>query len=412
MARTKPTVGGWAAPTETDPGALKTTGYSSGVAPASSNFNWLLNRFSEWNDYNKIAANGEYHVNAATGNDTTGDGSSGSPWATIDKALSELPEIGTVIIYLYGAGTDYKTGADVNIYCNVIILNAAAQTATVTFGSYGGGGADNELYSISLINSHFSILTATTTTVEEAQDAAEAWAAGSTVFKLAGDSSVNMYSALDFDDTTTAASGYYTLISSSVTDLIRSELTFNTWSNVDFNTSDGYLFESGGSMCSLQAGPSAFDDETRILYDPEYQNDILHFEFVTAGGAAVLTGGTGGNFTLGFGGSWNSGSGAYVSTQSTATIAYNANAATIQAAISGVSNLFMTCKSLDLTANSGAILNFDAEIYGTKEGESAPEINDAANSITGGDVSTYRWWYKQRASNRIKNLKTMNDYDI
>jgi len=404
MVRTKPTVGGWQAPTETDPSALKTTGYSNLEAPKPSDFNWLFNRFSEWNEYNKIAANGAYHVDVATGNDTTGDGSSGSPWATIDKALSELPETGIVNIYLYGAGTVYTVSADVTIYCSVNILNAAAQTAKINFGSYGGGGADNEKYTITMVNGYFNVLTVTESTVIDAPDAAEVWAVNSTVFALQGESGVSFYSELTFETTvTTPGSDYYSFIRGTGLNT-KGLLKFNTYSSVNISGSDAYIFEASNSICQLGASDGTCDDESLIMYDPIYQNDILHIEFVAGSQAPVVTGGTGGNFTIGFGGYIDVVGGTYNSVESTVTIAYDANGTTIRSAISGISNIPMTAKSIDVTSNAGAILNFDVELYGSSEGEMSPDITSLANSITGGDVADHRWWYKQRASKKILNL--------
>jgi len=406
MVRTKPVVGGWSAPTETDPGALKTTGYSSGISPKSSEHNWLFNRWSEWNEYNKVASNGEYHVDVATGNDTTGDGSSAAPWATIDKALSELPEYGIVNIYLYGAGTVYTVSTDVTIYCSVNILNASTETAKLNFGSYGGGaGVDNEKYVITMINGFFNVLTTTESTVIDAPDSGEAWAANSTVFAIEGESGVSFYSELTFETTTAAASGYYTLIRSTGLNA-KGILKLNTYSSVNISGSDGYIFEAYNTICQLGASNGTFDDETLIIKDPIYQNDILHVEFVDGSQAPVITGGTGGNFTIGFGGVINTAFTGMLNIESTTTIAWNASEATLEAAISGISNIPMTAKNATIIANTNAILNFDVELYGTSEGEMSPNIVAIANSITGGDVIAdgYRWWYKQRASKKILNL--------
>ena len=48
----------------------------------------------------KSASTGTYYVNASTGNDTTGDGSQGAPWATIGKAFSSVPSNENNTVYI------------------------------------------------------------------------------------------------------------------------------------------------------------------------------------------------------------------------------------------------------------------------------------------------------------------------
>lgn len=73
------------------------------------------------NDIYGLGSNVTYYVNSATGNDTTGDGSSGTPWATVAKAALAL----TMII---------KKG-----YVATVNLNGTF-AETLTLDSISGGG--------------------------------------------------------------------------------------------------------------------------------------------------------------------------------------------------------------------------------------------------------------------------------
>jgi hypothetical protein len=93
-----------------------------------------------------LTANTTVYVNGSTGNDTTGDGTSGNPYATIQKAVNVLPHVahgnysatlsitaGTYAevvnisnlpytIFLYSAGTVTISGLD--LYCSAVVLSA------------------------------------------------------------------------------------------------------------------------------------------------------------------------------------------------------------------------------------------------------------------------------------------------
>lgn len=79
----------------------------------------------------------QFYVNNSTGNDTTGDGSSGSPWKTINKAINSVTTAGTVINV---ADTTY-TVSGFNPAINIVNKNiSGAATNPITIKATNDGG--------------------------------------------------------------------------------------------------------------------------------------------------------------------------------------------------------------------------------------------------------------------------------
>jgi len=58
----------------------------------------------------------DYYVNSATGNDTTGDGSSGTPWATIRHAVNNVDDPTTATIVIHVSGDTYNLFGSTDVY--------------------------------------------------------------------------------------------------------------------------------------------------------------------------------------------------------------------------------------------------------------------------------------------------------
>jgi hypothetical protein len=92
-----------------------------------------------------------YHTNFSTGNDTTGDGSSGTPWKTLQKC-ADVATSGDICL---GTGTYTDTDSDGNVVETV--------SSGVTYRAATPLGATISLSGLNAANSGFAVLDSTTT---------------------------------------------------------------------------------------------------------------------------------------------------------------------------------------------------------------------------------------------------------
>lgn len=99
---------------------------------------WALPPIPEIPSFPSIQSNGTtYHVDKNTGNDATGDGSSGSPWATVQHGVNQLSAGNTLIVH--AGATAYNEEVDVSVAGSsdnwVTIQGESGQAVEITHSS-------------------------------------------------------------------------------------------------------------------------------------------------------------------------------------------------------------------------------------------------------------------------------------
>ena len=91
-----------------------------------------------------MALPNDYYVDGDSGNDTTGDGSSGTPWATIDKAFTTVTRDATdgdrVLIKARAGGAAYTLSSSLDLASYAATASAGAPLILEGYGSTIGDG--------------------------------------------------------------------------------------------------------------------------------------------------------------------------------------------------------------------------------------------------------------------------------
>jgi len=380
----------------TDPGSRKTEGYNTLSAPPAKEHNFIFNMEGQCQAYSKAAHGGQYYVDIDAGADSNVYGSASDPWVSLDKALSEIPNVGATTINLVPSATTavYTVNADATITNAKVTITGDPVYWSVYSDT---ASATDKLRTMSLEDS--SLIITDGLVVRDISSVSAVFTDGCNGILTAGNCSITI-NEVTFEDTNTPAStAMYTFIQPYYGDL---NLSFG---GIITNNDYGYVvgYSPISKMSIVTTGIQVINSEEYMLRDGVYQNDLLRIEFLNSSADIVTAGATSGTFQIGF---------AHGTATLTAPIDFDAPSEDVISAISSLTKFDITALSATVThvGASTAISTMTIELYGSVQGESPPELDYvSAAGLTGGDYSKYRWWYKKRATPGPINVLTNID---
>jgi len=279
MAKTKPTVVPvWIPDNATnivDPGSKATNGYVFQDPLPSSYLNYHLNRVGQWMQYANRQVDVHLYINQATGNDTTGNGTVTTPYATLNKALTECGEGGVAIIEDTNVGASiHELTSDHTLKNQDIQIISSGGGITVRANTKAGGGGNIALRGFDMYNSTVTIVGA----IEfGAIGAGETWDTVASMFRAGdGKSTVHVFGTLSVASSAGAIGQCYFV--QNTTGVLA---TIDLWIYATITTSSrNYIFDSAvGTNLYAVGGDAAIDDTDYWIRTQTSVKPTYYFDF-------------------------------------------------------------------------------------------------------------------------------------
>ncbi len=374
---TKPTsIPGWVATgaTSEPSSARKTNGFASGATgykPDYQEFNWFWALVSDWIAYLDAGLEVEFYVNQSTGSDSNDGSSSGSPFQTIAKAVSEIPVNGSGIIKLSDETHYISTDSASSIFKNKAFeLQAISTSASLQleFEIDDDGAGNTWLFHWDFENTEFICPFLITMSNPDFLDA---WTSDNYMIGLNGNNNNIVINTLTFSNIAATAGDPVFLKSlndGKVNALCKGLITTNTKGYFLENTVSGTSNIDAGEINVATLTP--IDNAGYWLKNFTSNASFKHQMFDKQ--RIVFDANTGsGTFFLKHAGN------------STGTIAYNASASTIKTALEGLASITSVSVILRTTGGSNIV---EIEVTFADEGEKETIIADI-NTLGGATYS-------------------------